>query len=453
VLNLDAAWGNGKTFFLERFKRHLEAAGYLVAGVNAWRDDHAEDPLIAVMSAIDNAVEPHIGRREDVRKAWQTVKRHGAAVAIAATKGAAMHWTRKAIGEGLDQALEAIGARDNGQAATATTDATSKELASILDDKAKALLAGFRRDKRSIAIFRKELARFLESVSAEGHRVPLFVLVDELDRCRPPYAIALLERVKHLFDIDNVVFVIATDTGQLHHAIGAVYGTGFDSQRYLLRFFDRSYVFEHPSLEQFVAVQLKRYGLDPNKVSVPLDRPVETFVSGAFSYFGLSLRDAEQCFDILRSIVTVWNVAVPLELGAVLPLVIGYQQGLEPTLNADFGARLQELAARNRGRVEHWRFKLPASRYSKREPEEGSYLNFFASFARAGGEALPDLTSTDSGSVVTQWVSQRFSMEMNILHHSSWRGDQKPLSVIRSYPSIIRSAGRLLPSVQRGEKP
>ncbi|HEY6832839.1 MAG TPA: P-loop NTPase fold protein, partial [Pseudolabrys sp.] len=79
VLNLDSGWGRGKSFFLTRFQKTLESEGYLVASVNAWRDDHADDPLIAVMAAIDQTISPHIKKVE--RAIWRAVKSNGMAVA------------------------------------------------------------------------------------------------------------------------------------------------------------------------------------------------------------------------------------------------------------------------------------------------------------------------------------------------------------------------------------
>jgi hypothetical protein len=56
------------------------------------------------------------------------------------------------------------------------------------------------------------LSAFIGTESEKSQKLPLFVLIDELDRCRPPFAIALLDRIKHLFDIDEPVFVFAADT-------------------------------------------------------------------------------------------------------------------------------------------------------------------------------------------------------------------------------------------------
>lgn len=66
---------------------------------------------------------------------------------------------------------------------------------------------------------------------------PIFIFIDELDRCRPDYAISLLEIVKHIFDIKNFVFIIATNTDQLQHSIKNVYGNDFSANDYLGRFF------------------------------------------------------------------------------------------------------------------------------------------------------------------------------------------------------------------------
>ena len=68
----------------------------------------------------------------------------------------------------------------------------------------------------------------------------------------------MLETIKHLFDINNVVFVIATDKEQLSHSICSVYGANFDSRRYLDRFFMRSVTLKKNSLAIFLETKLKK---------------------------------------------------------------------------------------------------------------------------------------------------------------------------------------------------
>jgi hypothetical protein len=102
VLNLDAGWGHGKTFFLTRLKRHLEAEGYLAVYVNAWEDDHAEDPMIAVMAAIDEVLAPRLKKKGALRKSWDVAKRSGLEIATTAGIFGTKKLLSKLIGEGVE---------------------------------------------------------------------------------------------------------------------------------------------------------------------------------------------------------------------------------------------------------------------------------------------------------------------------------------------------------------
>lgn len=68
VLNVNAEWGYGKTFFLKIFAKQLRADNYLVAEVNAWEDDHSEDPLLTVLSAINKTIEANKSTTEEATK-------------------------------------------------------------------------------------------------------------------------------------------------------------------------------------------------------------------------------------------------------------------------------------------------------------------------------------------------------------------------------------------------
>ena len=66
----------------------------------------------------------------------------------------------------------------------------------------------------------------------------LIIFVDELDRCRPSYAVQLLERIEHYFINERITFVFSVNLEQLQHTIKNFYGNDFDACRYLDRFFD-----------------------------------------------------------------------------------------------------------------------------------------------------------------------------------------------------------------------
>lgn len=77
---------------------------------------------------------------------------------------------------------------------------------------------------------------FTELLVERGNR--LVVFIDELDRCKPSYAVQLLERIKHYLCDEKITFVFSVNLGELQHTIKHYYGNTFDACRYLDRFFD-----------------------------------------------------------------------------------------------------------------------------------------------------------------------------------------------------------------------
>ena len=103
--------------------------------------------------------------------------------------------------------------------------------------------------KQAITEFRQTLGDVADALSEDHNGRPLVVVVDELDRCRPSYAIELLETAKHPFAVDRVVFVLAVNRAQLAESVRALYGAGFNSEGYLRRFFDLDFRLPEPNRE------------------------------------------------------------------------------------------------------------------------------------------------------------------------------------------------------------
>ena len=99
-------------------------------------------------------------------------------------------------------------------------------------------------------------------LSEEHRERALFIMIDELDRCRPSYAVELLEVAKHLFSVDQIIFVLALNRPELAHSIRALYGNKFDAEGYLHRFFDIDYSLPWPDREKFVLQALRDSNLD-----------------------------------------------------------------------------------------------------------------------------------------------------------------------------------------------
>ena len=176
---------------------------------------------------------------------------------------------------GAEEIAEALKDEDDvsavDEAAQAAYNDGTATIEKKLDEAIADALAMQRAGDMAIENFGVRLKESARAAEEQGAKAPLFVLIDELDRCRPTYAIALLERVKHLFEVDGVVFLIATDTKQLVHSINAVYGAEFDARRYLDRFFEQTYRMSEPSVAALVEQFVEQGALAVEQFAVPGD--------------------------------------------------------------------------------------------------------------------------------------------------------------------------------------
>lgn len=98
---------------------------------------------------------------------------------------------------------------------------------------------------------KSKIDEFLEKLPEEKAN-KIIVFVDELDRCKPTYAIRVLERIKHYFDNERISFVFSTNLEELQFSVKSVYGEGFNAYRYLDRFFDIKIPMPEPDLNRFL---------------------------------------------------------------------------------------------------------------------------------------------------------------------------------------------------------
>lgn len=236
VLNLNASWGMGKTYFLTHWRESIKNAHPTVY-VNAWKSDFSDDPLLAVMSAIHDQLKNHLPPEqktmEGFAKYMKASGRFAKGLAPVVVKGL----INKAIGKDATEDLFEL---------------STNELAGIAEKSMSLLLQEHIDKDKSIDSFQRTLVELVEKVTERKElTAPLFVFIDELDRCRPTYAIELLETVKHLFSVKGIVFVIATDSEQLQHSVCAIYGERFSGREYLRRFFDQEYILPEPSYDSY----------------------------------------------------------------------------------------------------------------------------------------------------------------------------------------------------------
>lgn len=238
VVAIDAPWGAGKTTFLRMWSRQLRTDGFTVVDFNAWDTDFAADPFLALSAELQEALKS--SGADIPPEAMQRIK----------------EWSTELLRQGVPQLVRL--AFD----AVPLAGSLAGNLAeSVMDRFTESRVSGYAKTKEAVSGFRDALGRTAAAVSESSDKKPLIVIIDELDRCRPTYAVELLETAKHLFSVDHVVFVLAINRAQLVHSICALYGAKFDANTYLRRFIDAFIPLPNPNRDELVTHGLQIVGL------------------------------------------------------------------------------------------------------------------------------------------------------------------------------------------------
>lgn len=202
VYSINSPYGTGKTFFLRRLHCLLEQKQCLVVSYNAWESDFYSDPISALINELADQIDPKKFIEEEVMTL--TKASLGFSVGFTGT----LNWSKK-------QTL-------------------SNDYQKYKDRKEK---------------FIKALRDFTEKLP-----FPLVFIIDELDRCRPDYAIQTLEIIKHFFNIPNITFVIGVDRKQIESTVKVLYGSNIDTccDEYLRKFIDQDFYLPKPSSTQYI---------------------------------------------------------------------------------------------------------------------------------------------------------------------------------------------------------
>jgi predicted KAP-like P-loop ATPase len=217
VLAIDAPWGEGKSWFGRNWATDLRSKGYRVIFLDAFQQDYVEDPFLLIASEISELLKEDETQHQALKERAASVMKSMIPIGTKALLSIA---GRVALGSAdLSKELtEAI--QDAGNSAT---DATQKWLENKIEAHSQ--------EKASLENFRISLQEFCAL-----QEKPVVFFIDELDRCRPTFAVRLIERIKHFFDVPNLVFVLLLNRDQLQSAVKGVYGAETDAAAYLGKF-------------------------------------------------------------------------------------------------------------------------------------------------------------------------------------------------------------------------
>lgn len=233
-ISLDGDWGCGKTFFVKQTKLVLDTIRCKSLGLSydetvienyaaanhsnckikafyydAWKNDADEEPVLSIIyRLLEN--EYRIGVFQDKDSAKERLIK--TTLALADMSGFNFTSLYKAMTEA---------------------------------DFSQQKILAFEKEKE----FENNIREFFSLLSSDGFKVVVFI--DELDRCKPTYAVKLLERIKHYFDDTGVIFVFSTNLKELSNTVRAYYGEKFNAELYLDRFFDLKYSLRNVSLDDY----------------------------------------------------------------------------------------------------------------------------------------------------------------------------------------------------------
>lgn len=304
TIALTGDWGSGKTTFLRMWKQSLENKHYPVVLLNAWETEWAEDPLIAVIACIRRSC----GQKEALDNLLCIAKEF-------------VQQPRQMIRSIVKASIDNhIG--DVSQSIEEQTGQAFEKAVNSFDGK-----------ETSMVSLKENLEKLAWNVNQESSdEKPLVFIIDELDRCRPDYAVRMLEVLKHFFVVKNIVFVCAVDKKHLEDSICGFYGSEkINASEYLRRFFDLEIGLPLPDYTKFCEhlydyYQLSVFFESEKRQAHPIFKKnaedFKWFLSSLGIKKGLSLRQLERITAFTK--LSLRNMPVGTSYYPILSLFVTY---------------------------------------------------------------------------------------------------------------------------------
>lgn len=305
-VGLNGAWGVGKTHFLKNLQFNFEKNAHIVIYIDAWKSDFASEPLVAIVSEISNhpAIAQNLqldGLRKNIRSITNKIRLFGLNLVV----------SRLSHGNFNAEDVSSFFSTSN-----------------IFKDS----LTTFENEKRLIAELQVFLASIVNQISLNNER-KIIILIDELDRCNPVFAVQLLERIKHVLDVPDLKIIAAFDQTQLEATIKKYYGNDFDSQTYLEKFFPYIQKMPIPTRKKFIEVKLNENLFQNAILSAQSNVGLPDFANFADVFVEIadstemSLRKIQ---NILLRVGTAVDLDNPNRIDPIIALALVYLREADP---------------------------------------------------------------------------------------------------------------------------
>lgn len=291
VLTINSPWGSGKTFLIERMIKDLKRTNPCIY-FNAWEEDSSSSAFLSFISVIQREFKKYFEdskTKNQIQKYLTITGKFMLRTIPIGIKGGVRYF----LGDGgLEEFRDILSAKTEDEIASGLSKWASKEIDEHLAKK-------IARDD-----FKKSLSETLSILSGDGISLPLIIFVDDLDRCKPTFSVELLESIKHIFNIENVIFVIAVDAPQLAESVKSVYGLGMDGNAYLKKILENQFGLPSSRNIRYSDILFHKYDIPKAKVFSYDGYTPARFFSSIAECFKLSFRDQEQIFNkVYESII------------------------------------------------------------------------------------------------------------------------------------------------------
>lgn len=292
IISLDGDWGSGKTWFLksleylmicENEKKYINIDNdmlkklkeeYIVFYYNAWENDDAPSAMLSLLYKLIN--DTYLHSKQNITKKVVNIFNILVKFATAGKVDIKQcllneEWDNKQVTDSIK---------------------TSEE---IKDD------------------FKKAIDELLQVLSKNK----MLIIIDEIDRCKPTFAIDLLENIKHFYDDDRIVIIVGTNNKQLSSLVQKVYGDKYDGSTYLDKFFDVNLELPNNYMETYINKILKGTPLSTNDYI--------NYYNEIAKYYHLTMREYNRYINSLNLLQkSIDNIKDVYGFSRYIPLSIKY---------------------------------------------------------------------------------------------------------------------------------
>lgn len=287
VIGLSSKYGSGKTTFLRMLKDDLGKGNSVIGPVtvvslNAWESDYFGDPLFSIVSAL-------VGR---IQQSGQE-----ASPIVSAAKD--LGWFATAVGGQVVAKFTGIDPVAAGNVAEKKKAAREVPPPVPMD-----AFSVYQARKSAMVQLKVALSNFID-----GSETKILFLVDELDRCRPDYAIAYLETIKHIFDLPGATFILAADRHHLENSAKTAFGRDLDFDEYYRKFVHREVSLPPISPDaygKFATTYSKNFleRDDVRQCFMPLEGYNIRNIGELVAALALTPRQIQECFRVLGHLLS-----------------------------------------------------------------------------------------------------------------------------------------------------